>query len=127
MRRPEAVARWRQALTDDIGFYEFQQISLRSSGNVCKGYANSQGIRLVGDIPTHVAFDGGQLAHLSCSSLTKNEPVAVAGCPLDAFVLPRDSMGESFTTGSTHRETGYDWWMKRMAYSFKLYDQVRAG
>ncbi|MBS5604865.1 MAG: 4-alpha-glucanotransferase [Enterocloster asparagiformis] len=127
MRRPEAVARWRQALTDDIGFYEFQQIKFEEQWERLKGYANSQGIRLVGDIPIYVAFDGADSwAHPELFQFDeKNEPVAVAGCPPDAFAATGQLWGNPLYNWEYHRQTGYDWWMKRMAYSFKLYDQVR--
>lgn len=127
MRRPEAVARWRQELTDDIGFYEFQQIKFEEQWERLKGYANSQGIRLVGDIPIYVAFDGADSwAHPELFQFDeKNEPVAVAGCPPDAFAATGQLWGNPLYNWEYHRQTGYDWWMKRMAYSFKLYDQVR--
>lgn len=127
LRKPEAMESYRRLLSDDIGFYEFQQIKFEEQWERLKGYANSQGIRLVGDIPIYVAFDGADSwAHPELFQFDeKNEPMAVAGCPPDAFAATGQLWGNPLYNWEYHRETGYDWWMKRMAYSFKLYDQVR--
>ena len=44
-------------LTDEIGFYEFQQIKFEEQWDALKRYAHEQGIRIIGDIPIYVAFD----------------------------------------------------------------------
>ena len=74
-----------------------------------------------------MAFDGADSwAHPELFQFDeKNEPVAVAGCPPDAFAATGQLWGNPLYNWEYHRQTGYDWWMKRMAYSFKLYDQVR--
>ena len=43
-------------LTDEIGFYEFQQIKFEEQWDALKRYAHEQGIRIIGDIPIYVAF-----------------------------------------------------------------------
>ena len=52
-----------------------------------KDYANSLGIKIIGDIPIYVSLDSSDvLDHPSLFQLKENgEPSAVAGCPPDAF------------------------------------------
>ncbi len=52
-------------------------------------------------------------------------PIAVAGCPPDAFSATGQLWGNPLYRWDYHRETGYAWWMKRMEYCFRLYDVVR--
>ena len=52
-------------------------------------------------------------------------PKAVAGCPPDAFSATGQLWGNPLYTWDYHKETGYDWWIKRIGYCFKLYDVVR--
>lgn len=127
MRRPAAVLAYRQRLSDEIGFYEFQQLKFEEQWERLKAYAHQQGVYIIGDIPIYVAFDGADSwAHPELLQFNeRNEPVAVAGCPPDDFAVTGQLWGNPLYQWDYHRETGYDWWMKRMAYSFKLYDQVR--
>ncbi|MFR8179030.1 MAG: 4-alpha-glucanotransferase [Dorea sp.] len=55
----------------------------------------------------------------------ENLPVAVAGCPPDAFSATGQLWGNPLYEWDYHKKTGYDWWMKRVACCFKLYDIIR--
>ena len=126
-RRPEALARYEQLLSDEIGFYEFQQIKFEEQWKKLKGYANSQGIQIMGDIPIYVAFDGADSwAQPELFQFDGDmRPKAVAGCPPDAFSATGQLWGNPLYDWEYHRKTGYQWWMKRMEYCFSLYDLVR--
>ena len=126
-RRPEALARYGQLLSDEIGFYEFQQIKFEEQWKKLKGYANSQGIQIMGDIPIYVAFDGADSwAQPELFQFDGDmRPKAVAGCPPDAFSATGQLWGNPLYDWEYHRKTGYQWWMKRMEYCFSLYDLVR--
>ena len=127
IRRPEALARYGQLLSDEIGFYEFQQIKFEEQWKKLKGYANSQGIQIMGDIPIYVAFDGADSwAQPELFQFDEDmRPKAVAGCPPDAFSATGQLWGNPLYDWEYHRKTGYQWWMKRMEYCFSLYDLVR--
>ena len=127
IRRPEALARYGQLLSDEIGFYEFQQIKFEEQWKKLKGYANSQGIQIMGDIPIYVAFDGADSwARPELFQFDGDmRPKAVAGCPPDAFSATGQLWGNPLYDWEYHRKTGYQWWMKRMEYCFSLYDLVR--
>ena len=127
IRRPEALARYGQLLSDEIGFYEFQQIKFEEQWKKLKGYANSQGIQIMGDIPIYVAFDGADSwARPELFQFDGDmRPKAVAGCPPDAFSATGQLWGNPLYDWEYHRKTGFQWWMKRMEYCFALYDLVR--
>ena len=125
--KAEAVREYRKRLTDEIGFYEFQQMKFEEQWGRLKGYANGLGIRIIGDIPIYVAFDGADSwLHPDLFQFDgENLPAAVAGCPPDAFSATGQLWGNPLYRWERHRKTGYAWWMRRMEYSFSLCDVVR--
>lgn len=127
LRRPEAVSAYREQLSDEIGFYEFQQIKFEEQWKKLKEYAHSRGVQIIGDIPIYVAFDGADSwAHPELFQFNEeNLPTAVAGCPPDAFSATGQLWGNPLYRWGYHRENSYEWWMKRMEYSFRMYDVVR--
>lgn len=50
---------------------------------------------------------------------------AVAGCPPDGFSATGQLWGNPLYRWEYHRQTGYEWWLKRLSHCFKLYDAVR--
>lgn len=127
MREAKAVSRYREELKDEIEFYEFQQMQFQRQWKKLRQYANECGIRIIGDIPIYVAFDGADSwSHPELFQFDEEcKPVAVAGCPPDGFSATGQLWGNPLYCWEYHKETGYTWWMKRMAYSFTLYDVVR--
>lgn len=127
LRRPEALHAYGMKLAEEIEFYEFQQYQFMHQWQNLKKYANDNGIRIIGDIPIYVAFDGADSwAHPELFQFDeKNEPQAIAGCPPDAFSATGQLWGNPLYRWEYHKQTGYDWWLKRMTYSFKIYDMVR--
>lgn len=127
LRRAEAVSRYERRLSDEIGFYGFLQMKFEEQWSRLKSYAREQGIRIIGDIPIYVAFDSADSwFHPELFQFNENcEPVAVAGCPPDGFSATGQLWGNPLYRWAYHGETGYEWWMKRMEYSFRLYDVVR--
>ena len=56
-RDPEALARCREKLAEEIRFFEFLQYLFYTQWHDLKAYANGKGIEIIGDIPIYVAFD----------------------------------------------------------------------
>ncbi len=127
LRKPEAIKRYKDESSEQIRFYEFLQYMFACQWKKLKSYANSRGIEIVGDIPIYVAFDSAdvwanpELFQLDESLL----PTAVAGCPPDAFSATGQLWGNPLYRWDYHKQTGFEWWMKRFAHSFSLYDIVR--
>lgn len=127
VRKPEALAYYKEKCKDEIKFYEFQQYMFYKQWGRLKKYANEQGIKIIGDIPIYVAFD-------SADSWTMPElfqfddnrmPTAVAGCPPDAFSKTGQLWGNPLYQWKYHKLTDYEWWVRRISHCFQLYDMVR--
>ncbi len=127
LRRPQAMEEYRRELRQEIMFYQFQQYQFQQQWDALKKYANEQGIKIIGDIPIYVAFDGADAwARPELFQFNEeNLPAAVAGCPPDGFSATGQLWGNPLYRWDYHRQTGYAWWLKRMEYSFRLYDVVR--
>lgn len=127
LRRPEAMKRCFSELKQDIGFYKLLQYWFSCQWSALKAYANSNGIKIIGDIPIYVSSDSAdvwaspELFQLDEAGI----PKAVAGCPPDAFTEDGQLWGNPLYNWQQHKETGYKWWIARMEHCFKLYDVVR--
>lgn len=127
LRKPEAVRHYSEMLQDEIGFYQYQQFLFSVQWTALKAYANKNGIQIIGDIPIYVAFDsadtwaGPQMFQLD----EKNSPIDVAGCPPDGFSATGQLWGNPLYDWEYHKKTGYEWWLRRIAYCFRLYDILR--
>ena len=127
VRRPEAVKRYRKEYAGEIAFYQFQQYLFHVQWTKLKSYANDRGIKIIGDIPIYVAFDSAD-AWANPRLFQFDEacnPVAVAGCPPDAFSATGQLWGNPLYDWEYHKKTGYKWWMKRLRACFERYDVVR--
>ncbi len=127
LRRPEAVERYTELCSEEIAFYSFLQYKFTEQWQRLKAYANDRGIRIIGDIPIYVAFDGADSwANPELFQFNENRrPVRVAGCPPDAFSADGQLWGNPLYDWDYHERTGYAWWIQRMEHCFRLYDVVR--
>lgn len=127
LRKPEAVKAYTEKYGEEIGFYKFQQFLFAKQWTALKAYANRKKIKIVGDIPIYVAFDSADTwSHPELFQLDENcTPIGVAGCPPDAFSATGQLWGNPLYRWDYHKETGYRWWIQRIAYCYQLYDIVR--
>ncbi|MCD8129849.1 MAG: 4-alpha-glucanotransferase [Lachnospiraceae bacterium] len=127
LRRPEALEKCREEYTEDILFYEYLQYQFDKQWTRLKAYANQKGIKIVGDVPIYVAFDSMDTwANPELFQLDEDRvPIAVAGCPPDAFSATGQLWGNPLYAWDYHKKTGYAWWISRMKHCFALYDIVR--
>jgi 4-alpha-glucanotransferase len=118
---------YQQELYFEIEFYEYMQYLFFEQWQKLKRYANSKGIQIIGDIPIYVAYDSADAwAHPELFQLdAEGRPSAVAGCPPDGFSATGQLWGNPLYRWDYHRQTGYDWWVQRIAKCFELYDMVR--
>lgn len=127
LRRPEAMAYYTDMLQTEIEYYQFLQYEFYRQWMKLKEYANSRDIKIIGDIPIYVAFDSADCwAHPELFQFDEeNQPVAVAGCPPDAFAADGQLWGNPLYRWEYHKETGYQWWIRRVKNSMEWYDVVR--
>ncbi|HOO28802.1 MAG TPA: 4-alpha-glucanotransferase, partial [Lachnospiraceae bacterium] len=127
LRKIEAMTEYRNKYQKEVAFYQFQQFLFAQQWTRLKKYANSLDIKIIGDIPIYVAFDSADTwANPKLFQFDKDRnPIAVAGCPPDAFSATGQLWGNPLYDWSYHKQTGYEWWIRRIAHCFKLYDVVR--
>ncbi len=112
---------------DRMGMHKFIQFFFMKQWFDLKKYANDKGIEIIGDIPIYVAFDSADTwANPELFQLDeKNLPIAVAGCPPDAFSRTGQLWGNPLYKWDYHKKTGFEWWINRIRGCYKLYDVVR--
>lgn len=122
-----ALDYYREQCYFEIEFYKYIQYKFWQQWKKLKDYANENGIEIIGDIPIYVAFDSSDAwAAPQMFQFDENfEPAAVAGCPPDSFSADGQLWGNPLYRWDYHRNTGYDWWCRRLEHCFQLYDVVR--
>lgn len=127
LREPAAMKKYREICAEEIGFYQFQQFLFDTQWHALKKYAGQKEIKIVGDIPIYVAYDSAdtwaspELFQLDGERM----PLKVAGCPPDAFSATGQLWGNPLYRWDYHKKTGYEWWIKRIARCYELYDILR--
>ena len=127
-RRPEALSACREELAEEINYWKFLQFKFFEQWKKLKQYAKEKELQIVGDIPIYVALDSAdvwshpELFQLDEENLT---PLKVSGVPPDAFSEDGQLWGNPLYRWDVHRNTGFEWWMKRLAHCFNMYDVVR--
>ena len=122
-----ALEEKRVELKEQMDFICFQQYEFAKQWEKLKQYANEKGIQIIGDIPIYVAFDSADAwANPELFQFDENStPLAVAGCPPDAFAATGQLWGNPLYRWDYHAQTGYVWWISRLRHCFTLYDVVR--
>ena len=127
LRWQNALDYYREEMYFEIEFQEYMQFKFRQQWMALKSYANEKGIQIIGDIPIYVAMDSADTwANPWLFKLDeKNCPIQVAGCPPDGFSATGQLWGNPLYNWEVHRNSGYEWWIKRISNCFRLYDVVR--
>lgn len=123
----EAVKKFAEGHGAEIGFVRFLQYIFDSQWHKLKTYVNSLGIKIIGDAPIYAAHDSAdfwenpQLFSVDeYGNLTE-----VAGVPPDYFCADGQLWGNPLYNWDYLRAHGYDFWIKRIARSFQLFDVMR--
>ncbi len=126
-RDPEAVWTARQELKDEIRFFSFVQYLFYKQWNALRAYAHSKDIRIIGDVPIYVPYDSVEVWKDTELFLLdeKLDPVAVAGCPPDAFTEDGQLWGNPLYRWDVMAADGFAWWIRRLGAAGELYDIVR--
>lgn len=92
-----------------------------------KDYCNRRKIFVIGDIPIYVSYQSADVwAHPEIFKLDeKKRPAVVAGVPPDYFSKTGQLWGNPVYRWDWLRETGYDWWVRRIEHNLKLFDMLR--
>lgn len=127
LRKPEAIAEVRQTHARQIDEQRFRQWAFYRHWLELKAYANSKGIRLIGDIPIFAAHDSADVwANRDQFYLDdKGNPTVVAGVPPDYFSATGQRWGNPLYRWDVMADDGYRWWIRRFRGMLALTDIIR--
>jgi len=127
LRKPEALARFKEQLKDEINFQKFLQFKSYTQWYKLKKYANKKGIKLIGDMPIYVSYDSSDVwANPKMFQLDeKNVPTHVAGVPPDNYAIDGQLWGNPLYHWKHMEDTKYQWWIARVKAAIEMFDMVR--
>ena len=127
LRKPEAVAKYRQLLDVEVRYHLFCQYVFFQQWFALKKYCNDNGIELFGDMPIYCAEDSADTwTHPEVFQLDENRiSTNVAGVPPDCFSEDGQLWGNPLYDWNRLYFHKYDWWVDRMRAMSEMYDLVR--
>ena len=127
LHQAEALAQAEQALKPEIEFQYFLQYQFDRQWKALRAYAQEQDIRIIGDVPIYVPLDSADVwsNHKLFALDEQRRPHMVAGCPPDSFSADGQLWGNPLYNWEALQQTGYDWWIRRLAAAAKMFDVVR--
>ena len=126
-RQPDALWQARQELSENVRFYSFVQYLFNVQWQDLRQYAHEKGIKIVGDVPIYVPLDSADVWSAPELFLLDQDlnPEAVAGVPPDGFTADGQLWGNPLYRWDVHKDTGYSWWLRRLAAAGERYDIIR--
>ncbi|MBQ7792355.1 MAG: 4-alpha-glucanotransferase [Clostridia bacterium] len=120
---------WESEDYDEDVFFAWQMIQYEffTQWQEIKTYANSRGIRIVGDIPIYVSYDSCDVwsnQNQYCLS-EDGKPTLVAGVPPDYFSQDGQLWGNPLYDWEQMKQDGYQWWRDRVSHMATLFDAIR--
>ncbi len=105
----------------DFGGTLDDQVRFEREWRELRAYAAARNVRVFGDIPIYVAYDGSD--HRAHPALFRAGEVA--GVPPDAFSKTGQLWGNPLYDWPAMRADGYRWWIERLRRTFALVDLTR--
>ncbi len=122
LRDPAALKDAAARLKEQIDYHIFVQYIFYRQWDALRKYAGNKGIRIIGDMPIYMAPDSAD-AWVGRDILDREG--RVAGCPPDYFSATGQLWGNPLYDWEKLKETGYEWWMRRITHQLSLYDDLR--
>ena len=112
---------------EEMEFHRFLQHTFYRQWFALKAYANSKGVRLMGDIPFYLSSDSTEMwKYPELFLLDENgRPKAVAGVPPDAFSEDGQLWGSPLYDWDARPQEVFSFWRRRIGWCARLYDAVR--
>lgn len=129
-REPYALTAARKELQESFDLAVFVQYLFQTQWNTLKTYAQTAGLRIIGDIPIYCAHDSADVwAHPEVFCLNKDGSLSfVGGCPPADFDQPDDAgqvWGTPVYDWDYLESTRFEWMLKRFARQAAFFDVLR--
>lgn len=107
--------------------WQFIQYEFFTQWAEIKSYANSKGIKILGDIPVYVSYDSSDVwANRELFLLNDDGSMkSVAGVPPDYFSKDGQLWGNPLYNWDKMKEDNYSWWLQRLDAMLEMFDGVR--
>lgn len=111
LRKPEAMAQYRQMLASDICMFTYSQFLFFRQWNALREYAHEQGVGIIGDLPIYVSMDSADVwAEPAFFQLDSDGyPTETAGVPPDCFSRDGQLWGNPLYRWEAMKADGYGW------------------
>ena len=118
---------FRQRHEARLSYFSFLQYEFFRQWEALKAYANENQIAIIGDIPIYVAEDSADTwSEPEVFQLDEKKiPTFVGGCPPDDFSNTGQLWGNPVYNWDFLEEQNFEWWIRRIEWSFKIYDVLR--
>ncbi len=132
VRDPETITTLNTKLAERVLLVKYAQFIFFRQWKRLKDYANSKGIKIIGDIPIYISMESSD-AWINSSILDFDiinlKPNKVSGVPPDYFSETGQLWGNPLykwynSSGELNEDT-YQWWKKRILHSISLTDIIR--
>ncbi|MDD6043721.1 MAG: 4-alpha-glucanotransferase [Eubacteriaceae bacterium] len=116
-----------ETLSEKARFHMFCQYIFQKMWTETRSYANSKGIKIIGDMPMFVSSDSADVwAEPEMFKLDEEGyPAFGAGVPPDYFSKDGQLWGNPIYRWDVMEKDGFSWWMRRFARCMELYDYTR--
>lgn len=123
----DSIAWAKNEFKDIILSHKFNQFLFYKQFQKLKSYANSKGIKIMGDMPIYCAYDSADVwANPHYFELdNKLNPINVAGCPPDQFTEDGQLWGNPLYNYELMKNDNYSWWVRRVKHSLRMFDILR--
>lgn len=126
-REAAALAAAKEHCAAQINLERFRQWLFFRQWSALKAYANSRGLKLIGDLPIFVAHDSADVWARQHEYFLEGlgKPTVVAGVPPDYFSPTGQRWGNPLYRWQVMADSGYRWWIRRIETLLKLVDFIR--
>ncbi len=126
-RSAQGIGEIRKEYSPQIEREKFWQYIFSDQWQRLKSFCGEKGIRLFGDLAMHVNFDSADVwANPDLFKLDEEKrPVFVSGVPPDYFSSTGQLWGNPVYSWAVLKESGYRWWVERVAHHLDLFDILR--
>lgn len=127
IRKSEAIKKWKEKLSEEILYHKFVQYIFHKQWQDVKDYANSKGIKIIGDMPIFVAYDSSDVwANNKIFTLDKEGNLEyVAGVPPDYFSETGQLWGNPLFIWNEMEKDDFKWWRSRFSKLLEFVDIIR--
>ncbi len=127
LRDKTALKKFEKENKEEVMFWQFLQFIAKEQWFDLKNYANSMGVKIMGDMPLYVALDSVDVwTEASLFKLNSDfTPKKVAGVPPDYFSQDGQLWGNPVYDYEKHKKDNFAWWTARLKRALKTFDLVR--